>query len=66
MLRQLVGAKNIATNEQLNAIVLRDTADRVKVAERIIETNDKARGEVVVDVELLQINTNTMLELGMS
>jgi general secretion pathway protein D len=66
MLRQLVGAKNIATNEELNAIVVRDTADRVKVAERIIQTNDKARGEVVVDVELLQINTNTMLELGMS
>ncbi len=66
MLRQLVGAKNIATNEELNAIVVRDTADRVKVAERIIQTNDKARGEVVVDVELLQINTNTMLELGLS
>lgn len=66
MLRSLVGAKNIATNEQLNAIVIRDTADRVKVAERIIQTNDKARGEVVVDIELLQINTNSLLELGLS
>lgn len=66
MLRQLVGAKNIATNEDLNAIVIRDTADRVKVAERIIATNDKARGEVVVDVELLQINTNKLLDLGVS
>ncbi|MDX1644961.1 MAG: hypothetical protein R3244_11450 [Thermoanaerobaculia bacterium] len=66
MLRQLVGAKNIATNEELNAIVMRDTADRVKVAERIIATNDKARGEVVVDVELLQINTNKLLDLGVS
>jgi general secretion pathway protein D len=66
MLRSLVGAKNIATNDQLNAIVIRDTADRVKVAERIIETNDKSRGEVVVDVELLQVNTNSLLDLGLS
>lgn len=64
MLRSLVGAKNIASNDQLNAIVLRDTADKVKVAERILMTNDKARGEVVVDVELLQIETNKLQELG--
>ncbi len=64
MLRSLVGAKNIASNEQLNAIVLRDTADKVKVAERILMTNDKARGEVVIDVELLQIETNKLQELG--
>jgi general secretion pathway protein D len=66
MLRSLVGAKNVASNDQLNAIVLRDTADKVKVAERIIHTNDKARGEVVIDVELLQINSNKIRELGMS
>jgi general secretion pathway protein D len=64
MLRSLVGAKNIASNDQLNAIVLRDTADKVKVAERILMTNDKARGEVVIDVELLQIETNKLQELG--
>jgi general secretion pathway protein D len=64
MLRSLVDAKKIATNEQLNAIVLRDTADKVKVAERIIESNDKAKAEVVIDVELLQVNTGRMRNLG--
>ena len=66
LLRSLVGAKNIASNDQLNAIVLRDTADKVKVAERILMTNDKARGEVVIDVELLQIETNKLQDLGIS
>ena len=64
MLRSLVGAKNVAANEQLNAIVLRDSADKVKVAETIIGTNDKSRGEVVVDVELLEIDTKKLQELG--
>ncbi len=66
MVRSLIGAKHVAANEQLNAIVLRDTADKVKVAEQIILSNDKAKAEVVVDVELLQINTSSLIELGMS
>ncbi len=66
MLRSLVGAKNVASNDQLNAIVLRDTADKVKVAEKIIATNDKSRGEVVINVELLQISTSKLQELGIS
>ncbi|MCP3961024.1 MAG: hypothetical protein GY719_24525 [bacterium] len=66
MVRSLIGAKHVAANEQLNAIVLRDTADKVKVAEQIILANDKAKAEVVVDVELLQINTSSLMELGLS
>jgi general secretion pathway protein D len=64
MLRSLIDARKIATNDQLNAIILRDTADKVKVAERIIEANDKSRAEVVIDVELLQINTTKLRDLG--
>jgi len=63
-LRSLIGAKQIAMNEQLNAIILRDTADKVKVAEKIIDTIDKAKAEVVVDVELLQLSTSKLRNLG--
>lgn len=66
MLRSLVDAKKVASNEQLNAVMMRDSADKVKVAERLIQAIDKSRSEVVVDVELLQINTNKLRELGAS
>jgi general secretion pathway protein D len=66
MLRSLVDARKVAPNEQLNAIMMRDTADKVKVAERLIQSVDKSKSEVVVDVELLQINTTRLRELGMS
>ncbi|MEO8502744.1 MAG: secretin N-terminal domain-containing protein [Acidobacteriota bacterium] len=65
-LRSLVDAKKLAPNEQLNAIIIRDTADKVKIAENIIESNDKARSEVVVDIELLQISTDKMREIGLA
>ena len=66
MLRSLVDSRKIAANESLNAIILRDTADRVKVAEQLIATNDKSRAEVVVDVELMQINSQKLRDIGVS
>jgi len=66
LLRSLIGAKNVATNEQLNAVTIRDTADRVKVAQRIIEGIDKSRSEVVIDVELIEVNTTKLRDLGLS
>jgi general secretion pathway protein D len=66
LLRSLISSRNLATNEQLNAVTIRDTADKVKIAQKIIETIDKARSEVVVDIELLQVNTSKLRELGVS
>ncbi len=66
LLRSLIGAKNLATNEQLNAITIRDTADKVKVAQRMIEGIDKSRSEVIVDVELIEVDTTRLRELGVS
>ena len=66
MVRGLLDLRRMAMVTQLNAIVIRDTADKVAVAERLIEMNDKAKAEVVIDVELLQLSTTKMLELGAS
>jgi general secretion pathway protein D len=64
MVRGLLDLRRMATVTQLNAIVIRDTADKVAVAERLIEVNDKAKAEVVLDVELLQLSTKKLLDLG--
>ena len=66
LVRSLIGAKNVSPNEQLNAITIRDTADKVKVAQKIIEAVDKSKAEVVIDVELIQVNTTKLLDLGVS
>src|SRR5206468_2834579 len=43
---------------------IRDTPDRVQVAGKIIESNDKAKSELIVDVELLEINRTLLQNLG--
>ncbi len=66
LLRALIEARRLATNEQLNAITLRDTADKVAIAEKLIKVNDKAKAEVLIDVELLLIATTNNSDMGMT
>jgi general secretion pathway protein D len=66
LLRSLIEARRLSTNEQLNAITLRDTADKVAIAEKLITINDKAKAEVLVDVELLEIDTTNQSDVGMN
>lgn len=64
-LRSLLQTTRISINKAENSITLRDTADKVAIAEKIIEQNDKQLSEVIVDVELLQINSGKTEDLGL-
>jgi general secretion pathway protein D len=64
LLRTLLDARQIAQNDRLNAITIRDTPERVMVAQKIIEANDKAKSELIIDVELLEVNRNLLRNLG--
>ena len=64
LLRTLLDARQIAQNDRLNAITIRDTPERVQVAQKIIEANDKAKSELIIDVELLEVNRNILQNLG--
>jgi general secretion pathway protein D len=64
LLRSLLQARQIAENEDLNSITIKDTPDKVAIAERIISANDKSKGEILIDVELLEINRNLARTVG--
>jgi general secretion pathway protein D len=66
VVRTMIEARNVFPLKALNAITIRDTADKVRIAEKIIEANDKARAEVVVDVELVQLDLNRAQEMGLA
>ncbi len=57
LLRTMLETKRIFVNEDVNAIVMRDTADKVKLAERIILANDRKQGEVMFEIEVLESTT---------
>lgn len=64
LLRTLLDARQIAQNDRLNAITIRDTPERVEVAQKIIESNDKAKSELVIDIELLEVNRTMLQSIG--
>ncbi len=65
VVRTMLEARNVFPLKALNAITIRDTADKVRIAEKIIEANDKAKAEVVVDVELMQLDLDKARDLGL-
>jgi general secretion pathway protein D len=63
-LRTLLNMRYLAQSTAMNAIIIRDTADRIAIAEKIIEDLDKAKPEVIVDATLLEVDRNTLRQLG--
>ena len=63
-LRQLLDLKRIHQLNSQNAIIVRDTPDKLQLAEKVIEDIDKAKPEVVVQVEVLQARTDRLRDLG--
>jgi len=64
VLRSLLQSRQIAENADLNSVTIKDTPAKIAIAERIINANDKAKGEVIIDVELIEINRTLTKMLG--
>jgi general secretion pathway protein D len=63
-LRQLLDIKRMQQLNSQNAIIMRDTPDKLQVAEKMIRDIDKAKPEVIVQVEVLQARTDRLRDLG--
>jgi general secretion pathway protein D len=63
-LRQLLDLKRLQQLNSQNAIIIRDTPDKLLLAEKLIRDIDKAKPEVVVQVEVLEARTDRLRDLG--
>lgn len=64
IIKGLTKTKDIYVDEKLNMIVIRDTPDTIRVAERLIAAQDIAEPEVLLDVEVLEVGTNALDNIG--
>jgi general secretion pathway protein D len=65
-LRQLLDIKRIQQVNSQNALVIRDTLDKILIAEKIIRDIDKAKPEVVIQVSVLQARRDRARDLGIT
>jgi general secretion pathway protein D len=65
LLRIVIDARRIAPLAATNAITIKDTPERVTAAARVLAAIDKARPEVIIDVELLEVDRTKLREYGL-
>lgn len=65
LVKTVVKSKDIFVDEKLNLLVVKDTPEAVKLAEKLIESLDLALPEVMLEVEVLEVSRNRLLNLGL-
>jgi general secretion pathway protein D len=64
-IRNLMPTAKVFPVQSQNAIVMRGTTDELLLAQQLIDDLDKPRGEVVVDIAVLEVSKNWEKTLGM-
>ncbi len=65
LLKTVLKTKDLYADEKLNTMTMRDTADAIRLAERMVAAQDQAEPEVLLDVEILEIKRSRMIEIGL-
>ncbi len=60
----MLKTKDIFIDERLNMLVMRDTPEIVNIAEKLVQANDMADPEVMLDIEVLEVSRTRLQELG--
>jgi general secretion pathway protein D len=65
VLRLVIDLRRIAPTSANNALTIKDTPERIAAAARVLSAIDKARPEVIIDVELLEVDRTKEIEYGL-
>jgi general secretion pathway protein D len=66
MLKSMLGAKTLFVDERTSVVVMRDTPDAVRMAEKLVASIDVPEPEVLISVEVLEIARSKLLNLGIT
>jgi general secretion pathway protein D len=66
LLKSMLGAKTLFVDERTNVVVMRDTPDAVRMAEKLVASVDVPEPEVLIEVEVLEIARSKLLNLGIT
>jgi general secretion pathway protein D len=64
MIKTVVKSKDIYIDEKLNTLIMRDTADAIQIAEKLIASQDMLEPEVMLEVEVMEINRKNLEAIG--
>ncbi len=63
-LKSILKAKDLVVDEKLNMIIMRDSPDAIRMAEKIVAMQDIAEPEVMLEVEIMEVKRSRLLDMG--
>lgn len=63
-IKTLVKTRDMVVDERLGLIILRDTPQAIRLAEKLVALQDLSDPEAMLEVEILEIKRSRLLELG--
>ncbi len=66
MLKTLLKTRDLFVDEKTNSVIMRDTPEAIRLAEKLINTQDLAEPEVLLEVEVLEVNRSNLEQLGIN
>src|SRR5229473_940616 len=66
VLRDITGGTRIDIDTRSRTVTMRDTPERLALAGELIEQLERARGEVMLEIELLEVDRNKARALGIT
>lgn len=66
ILREITGATHMQLDSATRTLTIRDTLERLKLTGELIGQIEKARGEVMLEIEILEVDRNKALTLGIT
>ncbi len=66
LLKTVLGAKTLFIDERSSTLVVRDTPEHVRMAEKLVASLDVSEPEVILEVEVLEISHSLAEQLGIS
>lgn len=63
-LKTILKTQDIVVDEKLNMLIVRDTPQSIRLAEKLVALQDIAEPEVMLEVEVLEVTRTRLLDLG--
>ncbi|MDP3538669.1 MAG: secretin N-terminal domain-containing protein [Azonexus sp.] len=64
-LRTILKARDLVSDEKQNVVVMRDTPEAIRMAEKLLAVHDMPEPEVMLEVEVLEVKRSRLQELGL-
>lgn len=66
LIKTIAKAKDVVVDEKLNLLVVRDSAEVIRLAEKLVAAQDVPEPEVMLELEVLEVSASRLLEMGIS